>query len=82
MFQIFIRFGGVVVSAFALIGDLLKPKSFGGLFGAAPSVALACPSSLFETNRERCVLNRGQRSKTSLAARCTHVAYDCAACTV
>jgi len=33
--------GGLVVSAFALIGDLLKPKSFAGLFGAAPSVALA-----------------------------------------
>jgi len=33
--------GGVVVSVFALLGDLLKPKSFAGLFGAAPSVALA-----------------------------------------
>ena len=33
--------GGVVVSAFALLGDLLKPKTFAGLFGAAPSVALA-----------------------------------------
>lgn len=33
--------GGAVVSAFSLIGDLLKPKSFAGLFGAAPSVALA-----------------------------------------
>jgi hypothetical protein len=33
--------GGGVVSAFALLGDLLKPKSFAGLFGAAPSVALA-----------------------------------------
>jgi uncharacterized membrane protein (GlpM family) len=33
--------GGVIVSAFALLGDLLKPKSFAGLFGAAPSVALA-----------------------------------------
>jgi hypothetical protein len=43
MIQIVIRFlvGGVVVSAFAIIGDLLKPKSFAGLFGAAPSVALA-----------------------------------------
>lgn len=38
-----IRFllGGVVVSAFALLGDVLRPKSFAGLFGAAPSVALA-----------------------------------------
>ena len=43
MTQIVIRFlvGGVVVSAFAIMGDLLKPKSFAGLFGAAPSVALA-----------------------------------------
>jgi hypothetical protein len=33
--------GGLVVSAFSLLGDVLKPKSFAGLFGAAPSVALA-----------------------------------------
>ncbi|MGA8541291.1 MAG: DUF3147 family protein, partial [Terriglobales bacterium] len=33
--------GGLAVSAFALLGDLLKPKSFAGLVGAAPSVALA-----------------------------------------
>jgi hypothetical protein len=43
MTELLIRFviGGIVVSAFALIGDLFKPKSFGGLFGAAPSVAIA-----------------------------------------
>jgi len=42
MIQILIRFlvGGAVVSLFALIADVLKPKSFAGLFGAAPSVAL------------------------------------------
>jgi uncharacterized membrane protein (GlpM family) len=33
--------GGLVVSFFAVIGDVLTPKSFAGLFGAAPSVALA-----------------------------------------
>ena len=33
--------GGFVVSLFAVLGDVLKPKSFAGLFGAAPSVALA-----------------------------------------
>lgn len=40
---IFIRFliGGVFVSFFAVLGDLFKPKSFAGLFGAAPSIALA-----------------------------------------
>ena len=32
--------GGLVVSVFALLGDILKPKTFAGLFGAAPSVAL------------------------------------------
>lgn len=33
--------GGLIVSAFAVIGDVLRPKGFAGLFGAAPSVALA-----------------------------------------
>jgi hypothetical protein len=33
--------GGSVVSAFALLGDVVRPKSFAGIFGAAPSVALA-----------------------------------------
>jgi hypothetical protein len=38
-----IRFviGGLVVSAFSIVADALKPKSFAGLLGAAPSVALA-----------------------------------------
>lgn len=33
--------GGFVVSVFSVISDVLKPKTFAGLFGAAPSVALA-----------------------------------------
>ena len=43
MTDIVLRFviGGVVVTLFAVIGDLFKPKTFAGLFGAAPSVALA-----------------------------------------
>ncbi|HVP63979.1 MAG TPA: DUF3147 family protein [candidate division Zixibacteria bacterium] len=43
MTELLIRFviGGIVVSCFALIADLFKPESFGGLFGAAPSVAIA-----------------------------------------
>jgi hypothetical protein len=43
MSQLVIRFlvGGAIVSAFALLGDLLHPKGFAGLFAAAPSVALA-----------------------------------------
>lgn len=33
--------GGAMVAAFSFIGCLFTPKSFAGLFGAAPSVALA-----------------------------------------
>jgi hypothetical protein len=33
--------GGLVVSIFAMLGDMLRPKSFAGLFSAAPSIALA-----------------------------------------
>jgi hypothetical protein len=41
--ELFVRFllGGVVVSSFAAAGELFKPKTFSGLFGAAPSVAIA-----------------------------------------
>jgi len=43
LLQLLFRFfiGGVVVCAFAALGDVLKPKTFAGVFGAAPSVALA-----------------------------------------
>jgi hypothetical protein len=41
--ELIIRFlaGGIAVSFFSVLGDVLTPKSFAGLFGAAPSVALA-----------------------------------------
>jgi hypothetical protein len=42
--------GGIIVSIFAALGDLLKPKSFAGLFGAAPSVALATISLTILSN--------------------------------
>jgi hypothetical protein len=43
MQELIIRFvvGGAVVSLFSILGDILRPKSFAGLFGAAPSIALA-----------------------------------------
>ncbi len=41
--ELLLRFviGGAIVSAFAVFGDVLLPKTFAGVFGAAPSVALA-----------------------------------------
>jgi uncharacterized protein DUF3147 len=42
--------GGVIVSLFSLLGDLFQPKSFSGLFSAAPSVALATLGLSFLTH--------------------------------
>jgi hypothetical protein len=43
MGDILVRFliGGLVVSLFSTLADVLRPKSFAGLLGAAPSIALA-----------------------------------------
>jgi Protein of unknown function (DUF3147) len=43
MSEMIVRFviGGLIVSCFALLGEIFRPKSFAGLFGAAPSIALA-----------------------------------------
>jgi hypothetical protein len=43
MTEYLLRFvvGGAIVTAFAILGDMLRPKSFAGLLSAAPSVALA-----------------------------------------
>jgi uncharacterized membrane protein (GlpM family) len=40
--ELVIRFliGGIIVSLFAVIAEIVRPKSFAGLFGAAPSIAL------------------------------------------
>jgi uncharacterized membrane protein (GlpM family) len=50
--QLIFRFaiGGLIVSLFAALGDILKPKSFAGLFAAAPSVALATLGLTIATN--------------------------------
>ncbi|HET7365596.1 MAG TPA: DUF3147 family protein [Burkholderiales bacterium] len=41
--ELLIRFavGGLIVTLFAVLGDVFRPKSFAGIFDAAPSVALA-----------------------------------------
>ena len=43
MGELLVKFliGGLAVSIFAVIGDVIEPKSLGGVFAAAPSVALA-----------------------------------------
>ncbi len=43
MSDMMLRFlaGGIIVTGFSVLGEMLRPKRFAGLFGAAPSVALA-----------------------------------------
>lgn len=43
MMDVILRFliGGIVVSVFAILGDVVKPESLGGVFAAAPTIALA-----------------------------------------
>jgi thiosulfate reductase cytochrome b subunit len=41
--ELVVRFllGGILVSLFAAVGSAVTPKTFAGLFGAAPPIALA-----------------------------------------
>jgi hypothetical protein len=52
MSELALRFlaGGVIVSLFAVCGEVLKPKTFAGIFGSAPSVALATLGLTFATH--------------------------------
>ena len=47
--ELVVRFllGGTIVSLFAVVGGAFKPPSFAGLFGSAPSVAIATLSLAF-----------------------------------
>ncbi len=56
-----IRFlvGGIVVSAFSLIGGVFRPRRFSGLFSAAPTVALATLGILFATGGPVKVITEG-----------------------
>src|SRR4051794_11685958 len=62
MMELGLRFliGGIVVSMFAVIGDLLRPKTFAGLFGAAPSVALATLGLTFWSKGGATVVTEGR----------------------
>ena len=42
--------GGIVISLFALLGEVFRPKTFAGIFGAAPSVALVSLAIAFASH--------------------------------
>jgi hypothetical protein len=62
--------GGIVVSAFSLLADVLRPKSFAGLFGAAPSVALVSLSLAIPTQGPGYVATEGRSMMIGAAALC------------
>ena len=71
-----IRFvlGGLIVSAFAVLGDTLRPKSFAGIFGAAPSVALASLGLAFITKGIDDPIADGRSMVLGAAALCVYCA--------
>lgn len=74
MADLLLRFlvGGVVVSFFAVVGDVLRPRSFAGLFGAAPSVALATVSLTIHKNGR---LYAAHEASTMLLGAAAFLAY-------
>ena len=52
--------GGLVVSAFAVIGDIFRPRTFAGLFSAAPTIALATLGLVFANEGAQKVATEGR----------------------
>ena len=77
MTTLLLRFliGGLVVSAFAILGDLFRPKSFAGLFGAAPSIALA---TLSLTIRKEGAAYAAIEARSMIAGAAAFFLYACA----
>ncbi len=74
MIELIIRFvvGGIIVSLFAVLGDVIKPNSFAGLFGAAPSVALATVTLAILTEGKRFA---AQESRSMVAGAIAFFVY-------
>ena len=91
MEEYIIRFfaGAFLVSIFSCLGDVLHPKTFAGLFGAAPSIAIAALLTTYETKGATVVVTEarsmvigsaraGQASKHSLQP--IHACISCSTC--
>jgi hypothetical protein len=69
--------GGLAVSFFAGLADVLRPRSFAGLFGAAPSIALA---TLTLTVSQRGASFAAVEGRSMLAGAVALAAYSAAVC--
>jgi hypothetical protein len=72
--DLLIRFfvGGAFVSAFAAVGTVLKPKSFAGLFGASPAIAL---STLLLTSRSNGAVYAALEARSGMIGALAFCAY-------
>jgi hypothetical protein len=77
MAELAVRFllGGIVVSLFAAASDVLKPRTLAGIFGAAPSVALA---SLWLSHRADGAAYVALESRSMIAGAVALLAYTAA----
>ena len=75
-----IRFvlGGAIVSGFAVLGELFKPKAFAGMFGAAPSVGIATLVLAFSKEGAAAVAVKA----AWFAAACAPMFVYCVTCVV
>lgn len=71
MIEYIVRFlaGGLIVSAFAILSDILRPKSFAGLLGAAPSVALATLGIALVQHQSQCAAAESSQRGSRFARR-------------
>lgn len=64
--------GGLAVSGFAALGDIFRPRSFAGLFGAAPSVALGTLAIAISTKGSLYAATEGRSMILGAAALCSY----------
>ena len=69
--------GGAAVSLFAVLGEVLRPKSFAGLFGAAPSIALSTLAMALAGNSPAYAAREGQAMIAGAAALCVYSILVC-----
>ena len=67
--------GGAVVILFSILGDIFKPKSLGGIFAAAPTIALA---SLTLTAHQHGTAYVALEARSMIAGALAFFLYACA----
>jgi len=75
LFRFFI--GGIAVSLFAVLSDVFRPKSFAGLFGAAPSIALSTLGIAFYQQGAGYVAIEGRSMILGAIALCLYCVVVC-----